>query len=32
LEQNIGAVALELTPEDLDELDPLSERVVGGRY
>jgi aryl-alcohol dehydrogenase-like predicted oxidoreductase len=32
LEQNVGAVALELTAEDLDELDPLSERVVGGRY
>jgi aryl-alcohol dehydrogenase-like predicted oxidoreductase len=32
LEQNVAAVELELTAEDLAELDPLADQVVGGRY
>ena len=34
VEENIGAVALELTPEDLRELDSLTAQVTvqGGRY
>jgi aryl-alcohol dehydrogenase-like predicted oxidoreductase len=34
VEENIGAVALELTPEDLRELDSLTSQVTvqGGRY
>jgi len=32
LEQNVGAVDLELTDDELATLDPLSEAVVGARY
>jgi aryl-alcohol dehydrogenase-like predicted oxidoreductase len=32
LEQNVAAVELQLTAEDLAELDPLADQVVGGRY
>ncbi len=32
LEQNVGALDVELTAEDLAELDPLADRVVGARY
>jgi aryl-alcohol dehydrogenase-like predicted oxidoreductase len=32
LEQNVAAVELELTADDLAELDPLADQVVGGRY
>ena len=32
LEQNIGAVDIALTPEELALLDPLSDQVVGARY
>jgi aryl-alcohol dehydrogenase-like predicted oxidoreductase len=32
LEQNAAAVDLELTAEDLAELDALADQVVGGRY
>jgi aryl-alcohol dehydrogenase-like predicted oxidoreductase len=32
LEQNVAAEALELTAEDLAELDPLGDQVVGARY
>jgi aryl-alcohol dehydrogenase-like predicted oxidoreductase len=32
LEQNVAALDLELTAEDLAELDPLADQVVGGRY
>ncbi|MGX7680524.1 aldo/keto reductase [Jatrophihabitans sp. DSM 45814] len=32
LEQNAAAVDLELSGDDLAELDPLADRVVGGRY
>jgi aryl-alcohol dehydrogenase-like predicted oxidoreductase len=32
LEQNVGALDVELTAEDLADLDPLAERAVGGRY
>jgi aryl-alcohol dehydrogenase-like predicted oxidoreductase len=32
LEQNVGAVDLELTPDELAVLDPLSDQVVGTRY
>ena len=32
LEENVAALDVELTAEDLAELDPLSEQVVGARY
>ncbi len=32
LEQNVGALNVELTAEDLAELDPLAERAAGARY
>ena len=32
LEQNVAALDVTLTPEDLDRLNPLAERVVGARY
>jgi aryl-alcohol dehydrogenase-like predicted oxidoreductase len=32
LEENVGAVDVTLTPEDLAELDTLAERAVGERY
>ncbi len=32
LEQNVGAVDVALTADDLAELDPLADQVVGGRY
>jgi aryl-alcohol dehydrogenase-like predicted oxidoreductase len=32
LEQNVGALDVELTGEDLAELDPLGAQVVGARY
>jgi aryl-alcohol dehydrogenase-like predicted oxidoreductase len=32
LEQNVAALAVELTDEDLGELDPLGAQVVGARY
>ena len=32
LEENVAALDIELTPEDLAELDPLGEQVVGARY
>ena len=32
LEQNVAALEVELTAEDLATLDPLAEEVVGGRY
>jgi aryl-alcohol dehydrogenase-like predicted oxidoreductase len=32
LEQNVAALDVSLTAEDLAELDPLSEKVVGSRY
>jgi aryl-alcohol dehydrogenase-like predicted oxidoreductase len=32
LEQNVAAAELELTDQDLAELDPLSEQVAGARY
>jgi aryl-alcohol dehydrogenase-like predicted oxidoreductase len=32
LEENVGALGVELTADDLAELDPLAEGVVGGRY
>jgi len=32
LEQNVAALDLELTDEDLAELDPLGDQVVGARY
>jgi aryl-alcohol dehydrogenase-like predicted oxidoreductase len=32
LEQNVAALDVELSAEDLAELDPLADQVVGGRY
>jgi aryl-alcohol dehydrogenase-like predicted oxidoreductase len=32
LEQNVGALGVELTSDDLAELDPLGAQVVGARY
>jgi aryl-alcohol dehydrogenase-like predicted oxidoreductase len=32
LEQNVAALDVKLDGADLAELDPLAERVVGGRY
>ncbi|GAA2731719.1 aldo/keto reductase [Actinocorallia aurantiaca] len=32
LEQNVAAADLELTPSDLERLDPLAARVTGNRY
>ena len=32
LDENLGAAALRLTPEDLAALEPLASRVVGDRY
>ncbi|MCU1655501.1 MAG: putative aldo/keto reductase [Pseudonocardiales bacterium] len=32
LEQNVAALEVELSAEDLAELDPLGDRVVGARY
>jgi aryl-alcohol dehydrogenase-like predicted oxidoreductase len=32
LEQNVAALDVELTAEDLAELDPLADQVVGARY
>jgi aryl-alcohol dehydrogenase-like predicted oxidoreductase len=32
LEENIGALRVQLDPDDLAELDPLADQVVGGRY
>jgi aryl-alcohol dehydrogenase-like predicted oxidoreductase len=32
LEQNVEALSVELTADDLAELDPLAEQVVGARY
>jgi aryl-alcohol dehydrogenase-like predicted oxidoreductase len=32
LEQNFAALDVELSAEDLAELDPLADQVVGGRY
>ncbi|MDQ1749096.1 MAG: hypothetical protein QOE71_152 [Pseudonocardiales bacterium] len=32
LEQNVAALEVELSAEDLAELDPLADQVVGGRY
>ncbi len=32
LEQNVGALDVQLSDDDLAELDPLAERAVGGRY
>ena len=32
LEQNVAALDLELTADDLAELDPLGDQVVGARY
>jgi len=32
LEENLGALELELTGEDLDELDGLADSVAGTRY
>jgi aryl-alcohol dehydrogenase-like predicted oxidoreductase len=32
LEENLGALDLVLTPEDLAELEPLASRVAGDRY
>jgi aryl-alcohol dehydrogenase-like predicted oxidoreductase len=32
LEQNVAALDVTLTPEDLDRLNPLADQVVGARY
>ena len=32
LEQNVGALGVTLTPDELAVLDPLADRVVGARY
>jgi len=32
LEENVAALDVELTADDLAELDPLGEQVVGSRY
>jgi aryl-alcohol dehydrogenase-like predicted oxidoreductase len=32
LEQNIAALDVTLTPDELAALDPLASRVVGSRY
>ena len=32
LEENVAAIDLELAAEDLAELDPLDDQVVGSRY
>ena len=32
LEENVGALELTLSPEELDRLEPLSQQVVGARY
>ena len=32
LEQNVAALEVTLTPEDLDRLNPLADQVVGARY
>jgi aryl-alcohol dehydrogenase-like predicted oxidoreductase len=32
LEQNVAALDLTLTPDDLDRLNPLADQVVGARY
>ena len=32
LEQNVAALDVTLTSEDLDRLDPLADQVVGARY
>jgi aryl-alcohol dehydrogenase-like predicted oxidoreductase len=32
LEQNVAALDVTLTPDDLDRLDPLADQVVGARY
>ena len=32
LEENVGALDVTLTPEELDRLEPLSRQVVGARY
>ena len=32
VEENLGALELELTGEDLAELDALADAVAGGRY
>jgi aryl-alcohol dehydrogenase-like predicted oxidoreductase len=32
LEQNVAALDVTLTPDDLDRLNPLADQVVGARY